>query len=130
MGRDMKPLSILICVGAASIGIIGTILTKTNPNQTEYEQYALDKMTTYLKTDVCNKTPSFLEKLIKVNCEEMLQSAIPNLKELITATTNRQDYLIFSIYRTEIKLDSVIPGYKFETVGALNQFYTFNAEQK
>ncbi len=130
MGLDMKPLTMLICVGAASIGIIGAILTKTNPKQAEYEQYALDKMTTYLKTDVCNKTPSFLEKLIKVNCEEMLQSAMPNLKELITATTNRQDYLIFSIYRTEIKLDSVIPGYKFETVGALNQFYTFNAEQK
>jgi hypothetical protein len=130
MGLDMKPLTMLICVGAASIGIIGAILTKTNPKQAEYEQYALDKMTTYLKTDVCNKTPSFLEKLIKVNCEEMLQSAMPHLKELITATTNRQDYLIFSIYRTEIKLDSVIPGYKFETVGALNQFYTFNAEQK
>lgn len=130
MGLDMKPLTTLICVSAASIGIIGSILTKTNPNQNKYEEYALDKVTTYLKTDVCNKTPSFLEKLIEVNCEEMLQSAMPHLKELITTTTNRQDYLIFSIYRTEIKLDSVIPGYKFETVGALNQFYTFNAEQK
>lgn len=130
MGLDMKPLTMLICVSAASIGIIGSILTGTNPNQNQYEEYALDKVTTYLKTDVCNKTPSFLEKLIEVNCEEMLQSAMPHLKELITTTTNRQDYLIFSIYRTEIKLDSVIPGYKFETVGALNQFYTFNAEQK
>lgn len=130
MGLDMKPLTMLICVSAASISIIGSILTQTNPNQNKYEEYALDKVTTYLKTDVCNKTPSFLEKLITVNCEEMLQSAMPHLKELITTTTNRQDYLIFSIYRTEIKLDSVIPGYKFETVGALNQFYTFNAEQK
>ena len=126
----MKPLTMLICVSAASISIIGSILTQTNPNQNKYEEYALDKVKTYLKTDVCNKTPSFLEKLITVNCEEMLQSAMPHLKELITTTTNRQDYLIFSIYRTEIKLDSVIPGYKFETVGALNQFYTFNAEQK
>ncbi|MFM7365211.1 MAG: DUF4359 domain-containing protein [Cuspidothrix sp.] len=126
----MKPLTMLVCVGVASIGVLGVILTKTNPNQTEYEEYALDKMTTYLKTDVCNKTPSFWEKLIKVNCEEVLKSAMPHLKDLITATTNRQDYLIFSIYRTEIKLDSVIPGFKFETVGALNQFYTFNAEQK
>jgi hypothetical protein len=130
MGLDMKPLTMLICVSAASISIIGSILTQTNPNQNKYEEYALDKVKTYLKTDVCNKTPSFLEKLITVNCEEMLQSAMPHLKELITTTTNRQDYLIFSIYRTEIKLDSVIPGYKFETVGALNQFYTFNAEQK
>ncbi|MFM7405559.1 MAG: DUF4359 domain-containing protein [Cuspidothrix sp.] len=125
----MKPLTMLICGVTASIGIIGAILTKTNPSQTEYEKYALDKVTTYLKTDVCNKTPNFLEKLIQVNCEEVLQSAMPHIKELITTTTNRQDYIIFSIYRTEIKLDSVIPGYKFETVGALNQFYTFNAQE-
>lgn len=60
----------------------------------------------------------------------MLQSVKPQIKELITSTTSRQDYIIFSIYRSEIKLDSSIPGYKFETVGALNQFYTYNAEQK
>ncbi|MDB9448984.1 DUF4359 domain-containing protein [Dolichospermum circinale] len=126
----MKPLTILICVGAASVTVLGAIMAKTNPNQGEYEQYAVQKVTTYLEADVCHKTPSFLEKLIKVNCQELLQSATPHIKELITTTTNRQDYIIFSIYRTEIKLDSWIPGYKFETVGALNQFYTYNAEEK
>jgi hypothetical protein len=126
----MKPLTILICVGAAGITVLGSIMAKTNPNQVEYEKYAIQKLTTYLKTDVCQKTPNFLEKLVKVNCEQVLQSVAPQMKELITTTTNRQDYIIFSIYRTEIKLDSWIPGYKFETVGALNQFYTYNAEQK
>ncbi|MDP5015841.1 MAG: DUF4359 domain-containing protein [Dolichospermum sp.] len=126
----MKPLTILICVGAASVTVLGAIMAKTNPKQPEYEQYAIQKLTTYLEADVCKKTPSFLEKLIKVNCQELLKSATPHIKELITTTTNRQDYMIFSIYRTEIKLDSWIPGYKFETVGALNQFYTYNAEEK
>ncbi|MTJ07160.1 MULTISPECIES: DUF4359 domain-containing protein [unclassified Anabaena] len=126
----MKPLTMLICVGAAGIGILGAMMSKTNPNQVEYEKYAVQKLTTYLKTDVCQKTPSFLERLIKTNCEQVLESATPHIKELITSTTKRQDYMIFSIYRTEIKLDSWIPGYKFETVGALNQFYTYNAQEK
>jgi len=126
----MKPLTIIICVGAASVTVLGAMMAKTNPSQGEYEKYAAQKLTTYLETDVCKKTPSFLEKLIKVNCEQMLKSAIPHIKELITTTTNRQDYMIFSIYRTEIKLDSWIPGYKLETVGVLNQFYTYTAEQK
>jgi hypothetical protein len=126
----MKPLTILISVGAASMTVLGAIMATTNPTQVKYEQYAIQKLTAYLETDVCKKTPNFLEKLIKVNCEQVLQSATPHIKELITSTTNRQDYLIFSIYRTEIKLDSWIPGYKFETVGALNQFYTYNAEEK
>jgi hypothetical protein len=126
----MKPLTLIICVGTASVTVLGAIMAKTNPNQDEYEKYAVQKLTTYLKSDVCKKTPSFLEKLIKVNCEQMLESATPHIKELITTTTNRQDYIIFSIYRTEIKLDSWIPGYKFETVAALDQFYTYNAEEK
>ena len=120
----------IICVGAVGVTVLGAIMAKTNPNQGEYEKYAVQKLTTYLETDVCKKTPSFLEKLIKVNCEQLLNSATPHIKELITTTTNRQDYMIFSIYRTQIKLDAWIPGYKFETVGALNQFYTYNAEEK
>ncbi|MFO5438388.1 MAG: DUF4359 domain-containing protein, partial [Dolichospermum sp.] len=78
----------------------------------------------------CQKTPNFLERLIKVDCNQVLQSVKPQIQELITSTTKRQDYIIFSIYKSEIKLDSWIPGYKFETVGVFNQFYTYNAEQK
>ncbi|OBQ34103.1 MAG: hypothetical protein AN487_18900 [Anabaena sp. CRKS33] len=126
----MKLLATLISIGAVSVTILGVIMAKTNPNQIEYEKYAVHKLTTYLETDVCQKTPNFLERLIKVDCNRVLQSVKPQIKELITSTTNRQDYIIFSIYKSEIKLDSWIPGYKFETVGALNQFYTYNAEQK
>jgi hypothetical protein len=48
----MKPLTILICVGAASVTVLGAIMAKTNPNQGEYEQYAVQKLTTYLEADV------------------------------------------------------------------------------
>ena len=126
----MKPLTMMTWVGAAGVAILGVMMVKTNPSQGEYEKYAVQKLTTYLESDVCKKTPSFLEKLIKVDCQQMLESAIPHIKELITTTTNRQDYMILSIFRTEIKLDSRIPGYKLETLGVLNQFYTYTAEQK
>jgi hypothetical protein len=34
------------------------------------------------------------------------------------------------VYRTEFKLNSWIPSYRFETVGAFNNFYTYTAEQQ
>ena len=62
----MKPLTMMTWVGAAGVAILGVMMVKTNPSQGEYEKYAVQKLTTYLESDVCKKTPSFLEKLIKV----------------------------------------------------------------
>ena len=45
----MKPLTILICVGAAAITVLGAIMAKTNPNQGEYEQYAVQKLISILR---------------------------------------------------------------------------------
>ncbi|MBD0389868.1 MAG: DUF4359 domain-containing protein, partial [Nostoc sp. C3-bin3] len=52
------------------------------------------------------------------------------IQEIIARTTERQNYIIFSIYRTDLKISSWIPSYKFETVGAFDQFYTYTAEKE
>ena len=57
----MKPLTMMTWVGAAGVAILGVMMVKTNPSQGEYEKYAVQKLTTYLESDVCKKTPSFLE---------------------------------------------------------------------
>jgi hypothetical protein len=128
----MKTLKIAAGLGVAGLAVLGVVMARSNPEQAKYEEYAVQRLTDYLKTDFCKKTPGFglLGKLGTFNCDRFVDSANPQIRELIASTTERQNYLIFSVYRTEIKLDSLIPGYKFETVGAFDNFYTYTAEEK
>jgi len=127
----MKPLTIIAYTGAAAgLAALGVAMAKTNPSQVEYEEYAVQRLTEYLKTDVCKKTTNFIENLIRFNCDKLVDSANPQIQEIISRTTERQNYIIFSIYRTDLKINSWIPSYKFETVGAFDQFYTYTAEKE
>ena len=127
----MKPLTIIAYTGAAvGLAALGVTMAKTNPSQVEYEEYAVQRLTEYLKTDVCKKTTNFIENLIRFNCDNLVDSANPQIQEILARTTERQNYIIFSIYRTNLKINSWIPSYKFETVGAFDQFYTYTAEKE
>ncbi|NET01701.1 MAG: DUF4359 domain-containing protein [Sphaerospermopsis sp. SIO1G2] len=126
----MKTWTIIASAGVAGFAVLGLTMANTNPQQKEYEEYAVDKLTTYLKTDFCQKTPNFLQNLIQFNCNQLVDSVNPQIKEIVTATTKRQDYLIFSVYTTNLKIDNLIPGYQFETVGAFDSFYTYKAEKQ
>ncbi|MBN3881015.1 MULTISPECIES: DUF4359 domain-containing protein [unclassified Nostoc] len=127
----MKPLTIIAYTGAAvGLAALGVTMAKTNPGQVEYEEYAVQRLTKYLKTDVCKKTTNIIENLIRFNCDKLVDSANPQIQEIIARTTERQDFLIFSVYRTDLKINSWIPSYKFETVGAFDQFYTYTAEEQ
>ncbi|MBD2387673.1 DUF4359 domain-containing protein [Cylindrospermum sp. FACHB-282] len=126
----MKALTIITYVGAAGLAALAITMAQTNPDQPKYEEYAVQGLTKYLKSDVCKKTPNLLENLIKINCNKLVDSANPQIRELIAATTVRQNYMIFSVYSTDLKLNSWIPSYRFETVGAFGNFYTYSSEQQ
>ncbi|MHC5598571.1 MAG: DUF4359 domain-containing protein [Nostoc sp.] len=127
----MKPFTMIMYTGAAAgLAALGVTMAKTNPNQLEYEEYAVQRLTKYLKTDVCKKTTNIIENLIHFNCEKLVDSANPQMQEIIARTTERQNYIIFSIYRTDLKINSWMPSYRFETVGAFEQFYTYTAEEQ
>ncbi|TBR57970.1 DUF4359 domain-containing protein [Mastigocladus laminosus UU774] len=138
----MRVLKTITYVGVFGLAALGVVMTQTNPNQVEYEEYAAQRLTEYLNTNVCKKTPKFLENVIKFNCRQVVNSAQPQIREIIAESTERQDFIIFSIYRTNLNVNSLIPalrvdsvlpstpGYKFETLGAFEQFYTYKAEQQ
>ncbi|MBW4434523.1 MAG: DUF4359 domain-containing protein [Pelatocladus maniniholoensis HA4357-MV3] len=138
----MRFLNIMTYVGVFGLAALGVVMTQTNPNQVEYEDYAAQRLTEYLNTNVCKKTPKFLENVIKFNCRQVVNSAQPQIREIIAESTERQDFIVFSIYRTDLNVNSLIPalrvdsvlpstpGYKFETLGAFDQFYTYKAEQQ
>ncbi len=127
----MKQLTIIAYTGAAAgLAALGVTMAKTNPSEVAYEEYAVQRLAGYLKTDVCKKTTNFIEDLIRFNCEKLVDQANPQMQEIINRTTERQNYIFFSVYRTNLQISSWIPSYRFETVAAFDQFYTYTAEQQ
>ncbi len=125
----MKIIMIIAVFSAAILVGLGEALATTNPSQAEYEQYAMQQLTEYLKERACKKVPSFIENLLKQNCTTLVDRNQSALRQLLVQNTHRQDLVIVSLYRTDLKVNPLLPGYKFETIGILNHFYTYSAEQ-
>jgi len=126
----MKVVSIAACAGVAALIVLGVAMTATNPSRAEYEEYATERLSKYIKEQGCSKTPSFLDNIIKFNCAKAIDSVNPQIKQIIKASTQKDDYVLFSVYRTNLQINSLIPSYKFETVGALDNFFTYKAQKE
>ncbi|NMG22517.1 DUF4359 domain-containing protein [Brasilonema bromeliae] len=126
----MRAITIITCLGVVAVSVLGMAMANTNPSQAKYEEYAVQRLSEYLKSNVCKKSQNPLENLIQMNCDKLLEAANPRMREIISISTEKQDFLIFSVYRTDLKLNDWVPSYKFETVGALENFYTYNAQKQ
>ena len=105
-------------------------MAHTNPREVTYQEYAVKKITTVLKTDGCQKVPIFLRNLVQFDCNQLVDSAKSQIKDVVVATTKRQNYVLLSIYITNLKIHNSLPGYTFETLGAFNSFYTYRVTQE
>lgn len=123
----MKILKVVASVGAVVVLGVTAGMARTNPNPDDYKGYATQRLTEYIKTEGCQKVP-----LPQDNCESIVESAEPQLAKIITNSTQRQNFIIFSIYKTELSLRQwvpFLPAYQFETLGAFQSFYIFKAEK-
>ena len=126
----MKSLRIVTYIGAAALAGLGVVMAVTNPSQPAYEEYGVQQLTVYLKNDVCTKTPKAFESLLKRNCTVLVDSIRPQMQQIFSKSTQRQNFIFFSIYRTDLSITPFIPSYHFETVGAFQNFYTYTAKKR
>ncbi|NJM58040.1 MAG: DUF4359 domain-containing protein [Synechococcales cyanobacterium RU_4_20] len=122
----------LLLLGAAT----GLILT--NPGPAAYEAFAVEQARGYLKTDVCPKELPFIGKSLEAECHRFVESeaAQPQIQALISRGTERQNFVLFSLYRTELSAESlfplipsgVIPAYEVKSVGLLRSLHIYAAE--
>lgn len=121
--------AIITGVGVLGLSLLAVAMVKSNPSEVSYQQYAVTELSSYLKSNVCKKSLGILDKLINNQCGKFVDTASPQIRDLIAASTERHDFIIFSVYRTELKVSDWVPSYKFETIGAFDKFYTYNAQQ-
>jgi Domain of unknown function (DUF4359) len=130
----MKTLKVgVFLFGMVLVGV-GVAMAVTNPDQTGYEEYATQKLTQYLRDNTCAKAGDSLED----PCNQLIDQNQAEIKEFITANTERENFGVLSLYKTDLSLSPIlppfvsalVPSYHFETVGVFSSFYTYEAARK
>ena len=117
-------------IGLAFLGGLGLLMALTNPDRATYEMYATKRLAEYLKDEVCTQAPNLFGIVLQQNCGDLIDSSSPVIQRIIATNTNRQNLILFSIYTTELSVGSVIPSYRFQTIGAAQNFFTYSAQQQ
>ena len=125
----MKGSQLPLIAGGIALAGIGGLMAITNPGQNAYQQYATEELSAYLKDNVCPQLPKGLQNFLQSQCKALVDVGRPQIEQLISHQTRRQNFILFSIYQTNLSVTESFPSYHFETVGILQNFYIYQAEQ-
>jgi len=128
----MKAWQVTAIGGGAVLALLVGTLAIANPSQRDYEEFAVEQLSYHLRNTVCNQLPPEFEQFAS-ECRSLGQTLIdigrPQFQQLIFEQTERQDYILFSIYRTRLSFSTLTPIYQFHTLGILQQFYVYDVQQ-
>ncbi|MBE9012281.1 DUF4359 domain-containing protein [Pseudanabaenaceae cyanobacterium LEGE 13415] len=126
----MKTFQILL--GVLGLGVLGVagLMAVTNPDEAAFGEFALQQV----KTQGCKEVP----QMIRSQCPRFVQENQAQVKQLIAQSTERHNYGLFSLYRTNLSTRSIVPdlpifldlpAFQLETVGMMGKFYIYQAEE-
>ena len=127
-GSSMKKIKMGAIIGGCVLLGLGGALAITNPEQAAYDDFATQAAIAYLKAEVCAKAPTVfgLQRL----CQSELESNQAKIKQIITEGTQRQNFVLFSRYTTNLSISPDLPSYHVESVGALGQFIIYKTQKQ
>ncbi|AIE74020.1 MULTISPECIES: DUF4359 domain-containing protein [unclassified Synechocystis] len=123
----MRVLSVFGAIGGVMMLASGALMAIGNPGKPDYEHYAVETLSIYLKTEICPQAPADFGGFVQSYCKTLVDVGQPQIKQVIAQTTNQQNFLLFSIYQTTLALPDPLPTYEFQTIGIMKQFYTYQA---
>ncbi|MDX2100675.1 MAG: DUF4359 domain-containing protein [Leptolyngbyaceae cyanobacterium bins.59] len=126
----MKGLSIVMASGVViAVGLVAGMVV-TNPGNSAYEDFAVGQLSRHLKGQVCVQMPTVFGNSLQEQCTAVVDSNRSHIKQVIVQNTQRKNFLVFSLYRTNLDVGSVLPSYQFETIGIFWTFHVLKAEQR
>lgn len=134
-----KPLPLIAIVSGSLGAAIVLALGGTNPRPTDYSQYAQDRISAYLREEGCPKLTSEIDRLglldmltpgsVQKNCTLVVTLMQPQIRRWVAQNTKRRNFLLFSIYETDIDLPGPLPHYHFATLGIATQLIPYQAKE-
>ena len=113
-------------------------LTLTNPTQEEYEAFAVEQAKGYLKAEVCPEKLPLIGRALEEECQAFLDSeaAQPQLRAVIARATQRHNFVLFSLYETELAINNLfplipsglLPAYEIKSVGLARSLHIYGAD--
>lgn len=125
----MRILPLIVKIGGVSLGVVGGLLWLSNPGQQDYENYATSTLVSYIKNDFCGQATGDAADFLTSHCKSLVDLSRPQLGKVIANRTERQNFILFSIYETDLSLFDPLPSYRFQTVGLFQQFYVYHYEE-
>lgn len=121
---------LMIALGLGVVGV-GAALALTNPDEKAFEEFALQQV----KAEGCKELP----EVIRSQCPQFVQDNQAQIKKMLLRSTERENYVFFSIYRTNLSARSLVPAlplfldlpaFRLETIGLFGKFHIYEAEQQ
>lgn len=114
----------------AGVGVIGVglILSLSNPSRDTYSQHLAQKVNTDLKENICSEASDLLGGFVTTQCNNLVDRGGNQLAGMIKNSTNRNNFLLFSRYKTDISLMRETPIYETEAIGFLGQVWVYRTE--
>ena len=103
---------------------LGGVMALTNPDRSAYENFAVDRITDLAK-DQCDRAPSGLGVLLQAPCRAAIEAYKPQIRPLVAATTSRQNWVLWSTYRSDISIPVANFNAKVETIGIFDRFFVY-----
>jgi Domain of unknown function (DUF4359) len=119
----MRQWQIVLLSILAGCGL-GGIMALSNPDRSDYENYAVEQIGNLAK-DQCDRAPAGLGILLQGPCRGAIEAYKPQLRPLLAAATSRQNWIFFSIYRSDISIPIVNFNARVESIGIFNNFFTY-----
>jgi hypothetical protein len=132
--KSLKPSKLIAyLVGIVLLGL-GGVAAITNPDPKTYEEFAARQLSQYLKENTCAKAGLALQS----SCGSLIEDNQAQIQQLISTNTERQNFLLLSIYKTDLSpgellpdfLSNLLPSYHFETVGAFSHFQVYKIKKQ
>jgi uncharacterized protein YceK len=104
----------------------GGVMALTNPDRSAYEHYAVDRIGDLAQAE-CDRAPAGLGVLIQETCLAAIAAYKPQLRPILATTTSRQNWILFSIYRSDISIPAVNFQTRVESIGIFDRFFVYKA---
>uniref|UniRef100_B8HRW3 DUF4359 domain-containing protein n=1 Tax=Cyanothece sp. (strain PCC 7425 / ATCC 29141) TaxID=395961 RepID=B8HRW3_CYAP4 len=106
----IPPVNWLQSLGVLAVLSLAAFLFVTNPDETDYEEFATRQATSFLHREICDRpgkvAPSF-RQVFSAGCTTLTKQGAADIRRFVSYNTQRYNFILFSLYTTDLPLQRI-----------------------